>query len=191
MLERHPLVPYRITICGLDELCRHAGAGVTHVLTIIDPERPDPRDFMDYGPHRRQVWRFHDTIRTAADMVFPTEAHVRGIIEFGESLRAEKVEHLLVHCHMGISRSTATAAILMAQDNPGREAEVFESLRAIRPCSWPNSRMVALADGLLERGGALVAALRHHHAAMARAYPEMAVLLREGERAAEVSDALG
>lgn len=183
-----PLVPYRITICGLDELCLHAGAGVTHVLTILDPEHPDPEVFATYGEHRRTVWRFHDTIRDRDDRLHPTAETVRAILDFGASGTAGAISHLLIHCHMGISRSTAAAAILMAQGNPGREAEAFDHLWAIRPRSWPNSRMIALADTQLERGGALTAAMRAHHARVARAFPDFAVLLRQGERAHEVPE---
>lgn len=185
---RPPLVPYRITICGLDELCLHAGAGVTHVLTILDPEHPDPEAFATYGDHSRLVWRFHDTIGERDDLSHPTAETVRAILDFGGSEAARTISHLLVHCHMGISRSTAAAAILMARANPGREGEVFEHLWAIRPRSWPNSRMVGLADAMLGRSGALSAAMRAHHARVARAYPDFARLLLRGERAHEVPE---
>ncbi len=186
-----PLVPYRITICGLDELCLHAEAGVTHVLTILDPEHPDPEVFATYGEHQRTVWRFHDTIRDRDDLQHPTAETVRAILDFGASEAARSIAHLLIHCHMGISRSTAAAAILMARDNPGREAEAFDHLWSIRPRSWPNSRMVALADARLGRGGALAEAMRVHHARVARSFPDFASLLRQGERAHEVPDGIG
>lgn len=191
MPENSPLVPYRISICGLNELCLHSSAGITHVLTILDPEHPDPEVFATYGGHSRLVWRFHDTIGDREDMAHPTEAVIQAILEFGTTSRDLAVDHLLVHCHMGISRSTACAAILMAQSNPGREREVFAHIRAIRPVSWPNSRMIALADGLLDRAGALVEAMREHHALVARAHPEFVALLRQGERACEIPDGHG
>ena len=37
-----PLLPYRITICGLSELAGHAACGITHVVSILDPAWPDP-----------------------------------------------------------------------------------------------------------------------------------------------------
>ena len=46
--------------------------------------------------------------------------------------------------------------------------------------------MVQLADAMLERQGALVAALREHHRWVANAHPDLAELLRGGERAHEV-----
>lgn len=180
------LVPYRITICGIEELHGHSEAGVTHVLTILDPEHPDPRVFAAFGPHRRTVWRFHDTIRERDDNAHPTAETVRAILEFGSETQDLDIDHLLVHCHMGISRSTATAAILLAQHNPGFEPEAFDHLWDIRPRSWPNSRMIALADALMGRNGRFYTAMQDHHARVARAYPDFAAQLRMGERAQEV-----
>ena len=180
------MVPFRITVCGLTELAAHAEADVSHVVSIIDPDWPDPEDFARYRPHRRVLWRFHDIIAEAEGNVAPSPADVAAILDYGDSLAEQPVEHLLVHCHMGISRSTATVAILLAQRHPGREADAFRALRAIRPHSWPNSRMIRFADQQLGRGGALVEAMRAHHAEMARSYPDLADLLRDGERADEV-----
>jgi predicted protein tyrosine phosphatase len=181
-----PLLPYRITICGLDELAGHAQAGFTHVVSILDPERADPEDFLQYGPHRRVLWRFDDTIVAGPGFMEPREADVRKILTLGEHLLAESAGQLLIHCHAGVSRSTATAVILMAQNNPGREAEVFDELARIRPRSWPNSLMVGMADHLLGRGGALVRELRAHHAKVAEAHPDFAALIGLHGRAHEV-----
>ncbi len=185
-VTQSPLVPYRITICGLAELCQHEAAGVSHVLTILDPGHPDPQDFTLYAPHRRTIWRYHDIINPADGMTPPEPGDVRAILDFGREQRDSGIDHLLVHCHMGISRSTATVAILLAQHNPGREAEAFAHIRTIRPHSWPNSRMIAFADDQLGRDGALITALTAHHDVVAHAFPDLARLLLEGERAGEV-----
>lgn len=181
-----PLLPFPLTICGIDELPQHAGRGVSHVVTILDPGWPDPEHFGLYPPHARTVWRFHDIVNPQDGQLHATARDVEAILAYGEGLRAETVDHLLIHCHMGISRSTATAVILMVQDNPGREAEAFAHLKAIRPFSWPNSRMVGMADDILGRGGALVEAMRRHHHGVARVYPDKMSYLRASERAAEV-----
>src|SRR5690606_20560255 len=97
-------------------------------------------------------------------------------LELGDRLAATPAPgaHVLVHCHMGISRSTAAVVILLAQQNPGAEREAFAELRRLRPFSWPNSRMIAMADDLLGRGGALIEALHpHRHEALER-HPGMA-----------------
>ena len=53
---------FRFTICGIPELGTHCAAGVTHVLSILDPEWPDPPAFAEFAPHRRLALRFHDII---------------------------------------------------------------------------------------------------------------------------------
>ncbi|EWY36644.1 hypothetical protein N825_25835 [Skermanella stibiiresistens SB22] len=184
-----PLLPYRITICGLDELAGHAQAGFTHVVSILDPERADPQDFTAYAPHRRVLWRFDDTVRTNPGMTVPCERDVRKILSLGEELLAEKADQLLIHCHAGVSRSTATAVILMAQNNPGRESDVFRELTRVRPRSWPNSLMVGIADEILGRSGALVRELRAHHAKVAAAYPDLAEQIGRHGRAHELPTA--
>lgn len=183
-----PLLPYDITICGLQELCRHADRGVTHVVSILDPEHPDPEDFGTYGPHSRELWRFDDVVQDLEGFVVPGEREVEAVLTFGRRLKEEKVDHLLIHCHAGVSRSTATAIILMVQDNPGREAEAFAELTRIRSRSWPNSRMLGLADDMLGRGGALTAALLEHLARMRRDHPELARMIAQYGRAHEVPD---
>ena len=190
MTETFPpsFVPYEITICGLAELCEHSRRGVTHVVSILDPEHPDPEDFAAYLPHRRVLWRFDDVVHEIEGATAPGERDVRAILDLGEELRAERVEHLLIHCHAGISRSTATAVILMAQNAPGREVEVFVELSRIRPQSWPNSRMVRIADELLGRGGALSNELIAHHRRVAGNHPELARAIARFGRAHEVPD---
>jgi predicted protein tyrosine phosphatase len=119
-------------------------------------------------------------------MLAPTENSVRDLLDLGRRLKAEPVDHLLIHCHMGISRSTAAAITLMVQDHPGREEDSFRHLRRIRPKAWPNSRMIRFADDMLGRGGALVKAAFAHYALIAEGYPELAAYLRTTERAPEV-----
>ncbi|HEV7367722.1 protein-tyrosine-phosphatase [Arenibaculum sp.] len=179
-------LPYDITICGLDELCEHGSSGITHVISILDPAHPDPEDFSGYPAHDRVVWRFDDVVEQVEDAVVPGAEQVAAVLETGKRLLAEPVGRLLIHCHAGVSRSTATAAILMAQNAPGREEEVFAEIARIRPRSWPNSRMVRFADEMLGRGGALSAALKAHHQRIAERHPDLARAIARYGRAHEV-----
>lgn len=181
-----PLLPYSITICGLSELCEHGDRGFSHVVSILDPVWPDPDEFARWTAHRRFVWRFDDVVETGRGYVEPNRRHIEEILELGSELVGEPATQLLIHCHAGVSRSTATAVILMAQDNPGREAEVFAELMRVRPRSWPNALMLRLADALLQRDGALLHELRNHQRRVAGAYPEFADLLSRYGRAHEI-----
>jgi hypothetical protein len=59
----------RITICGIPELGEHSAAGVTHVLSILGPNSPDPPEFAAFAPHRRLILRFHDVIEPQPDQI--------------------------------------------------------------------------------------------------------------------------
>ncbi len=183
-----------LTICGLDELCTHGAAGVTHVLSILDPGHPDPSDFAGYAPHTRLTLRFHDIIDPVPGHVMPDTAHIEQLLAFGRSLGGADEElsrHLLVHCHLGISRSTAAVATILAQRHAGEEAEVFETLLRVRPQAWPNSRMIELADDLLARGGRLVAALRGLYGRQIVDRPELVAGIRRVGREREIEMARG
>lgn len=167
-----------LTVCGIAELPEFGPRAVTHVLSLIDPQWPELRSFRDYGAHSRTTLHFHDVIDPGPGLTVPTKAHVGEILAFGAGLaaeaRADAARHLLVHCHMGISRSTAAMVSLLAQVHPQAiEDDLFARLREIRPQAWPNSVMVGYADELLGREGRLVAALRRHYGSQVRARPQI------------------
>src|SRR5579872_860602 len=97
------LPSFQVTICGIPELGGHCDAGVTHVLSILDPDWPDPPDFAAYGEHRRLALRFHDVIEPRPACVLPTRQDVERLLAFGRELTAARDAHLLVHCHAGVS----------------------------------------------------------------------------------------
>jgi len=159
------------------------------VLSIIDPEHPGLEAFADYGAHQRLELRFHDIIEPLPGQSPPQPEHVEAILALGRDLMAEPetCRHLLVHCHMGISRSTAALTMLLAQARPERPAaEAVAAIVGIRAKTWPNLRMIEFADALLGRGGELVAAVRARHRAYAVDHPEMVTYMRENHRGREV-----
>jgi predicted protein tyrosine phosphatase len=180
-----------LTVCGIEELPDQGRRSVTHVLSILDPEHPDPEAFQAYDPHHRTVLRFHDIIEPRPGMVMPEPHHVEAVLRFGEDLaktRGAGVEgHLLVHCHMGISRSTAAMVALLAQTHPNESEErLMERLAQIRPQAWPNSLMIRFADDLLSRRGRLTEALRRHYGRQIGRDPRLSQCMREIGRGREV-----
>jgi predicted protein tyrosine phosphatase len=181
--------PPRLTICGLQELCSFKDAAVTHVLSILDPSYPEPEDFSGYAPHKRLTLRFDDILDPTPGLLAPQREHVERLLEFGEGLIGANGSlcHLLVHCHAGISRSSASMATLLAEAQPTLDEDsVFARLREIRPQAWPNSLMIGFADDLLGRGGRFVAALRRHYGIQMRARPDLAQLIERVGRQKEV-----
>jgi predicted protein tyrosine phosphatase len=187
----NPISISLLTVCGLEELEQHSGRAVTHVLSILDPDCPDPDAFRAYDTHHRTILRFHDIIEPIPDQILPEPPDVEAILEFGRALdkgAAERNEgHLLVHCHAGISRSTAAMAMLLTQAHPDEdESEIFARLLKIRPQAWPNSRMIAFADDLLARAGRLNAALAGLYRQQLARRPDLAETMRYHRRGHEI-----
>ena len=183
-----------LTICGLEELKDHSARGVSHVLSILDPGWPEPEAFWAYEPHHRTTLHFHDIIEPRAGHRLPERGHVEAILEFGQSLAKTSDSgdgHLLIHCHMGVSRSTAAMAMILAQANPDiPEEEILSRLEALRPQIWPNSLMIAYADEVLGREGRLMEAVRHLCGRRLAAKPSIASYMRENARGREVDMAI-
>jgi predicted protein tyrosine phosphatase len=180
-------VDFHITVCGIEELPGHGAVGVTHVLSLLDPGYPDLEALGAFGEHERLELRFHDIIDELPDLRLVQREDVAALLRFGRSLMREPNAHLLVHCHMGISRSTASMALILAQARPDRPAsEALAEVRRIRPRIWPNLRVMELGDELLGRGGELVAAAvgRYRHVLARR--PEMGPAMIQLGRGREV-----
>ncbi|HVH81594.1 MAG TPA: protein-tyrosine-phosphatase [Stellaceae bacterium] len=179
----------KITICGISELGEHCEAGVTHVLSILDPGWPDPEAFGDFPPHRREALRFNDVIAPAPEAVVPDEAHVAELLAFGRDVEvAGDLAHLLIHCHAGVSRSTAAATLLLAQEDPMRPAQaIFAEIARIRPRAWPNLRLLELGEAALGRRGEIVPVVAAQYRRVLVNDPLFAKYLRENGRAREVA----
>src|SRR5690242_9474597 len=54
------------TVCGLDELGLHGCSGLTHVLSILDPDYPTPEVFKAFDDHDKLELRFHDAIQPSS-----------------------------------------------------------------------------------------------------------------------------
>ena len=186
-----PSTPPRITICGIPELGEHCAAGVTHVLSILDPDWPDPTAFAEFAPHRRLALRFHDIIEPIPDRLAPSREDVARLLAFGRELDGASNGHLLVHCHAGVSRSTASAALILIQARPDRPpSEALEAVAQLRPRAWPNLRILEFGDALLGRGGEIVAAAGAIYRRVLAREPGFREAMIEGGRAREVVAAL-
>jgi len=108
-VAHNELVPFQVTICGIDELAGHCAGGVTHILSILDPGWPEPEPLNIFDLDRRLKLRFHDVIEPHPGWIAPERWDVELLLAFGRDLVALRETHLLIHCHAGVSRSTAAA----------------------------------------------------------------------------------
>lgn len=187
--------PWTLTVCGIEELAGHCEAGATHVLSILDPTTDVPEAFGRWGEHEKLELRFHDIVEERPGLVAPGEAEIGRILAFGADLARDarrEDAHLLVHCHAGISRSTASMSLILAQARPDAPAaDIMRTVLSIRDKAWPNLRMIEFGDRLLGRGGALVAAATSLHALQLARRPDLATFMSAEGRGREIEAATG
>ena len=118
-----------------------------HVLSLISPDAPAP---VVAGP--RTLLRFNDIAEEREGLVAPSAAMIEAILGLAGT------PTLLIHCFAGVSRSTAAAYILACAQG-GDEQVLAAKLRALCPEATPNLLMVAQADTILRRDGAMSRAI--------------------------------
>lgn len=142
----------------------------THMIRLVDPELPEALLQIAAPPEGVLLVRVNDT--THADPLGPSHDHVADILGFIDSMLTAGGRgpvRLYVHCHAGVSRSTATAYLTLAcRHGAGREADAFAELLGLTEKPWPNRSIVAHADALLGCGGRLLAPLDAYRAAHPR-----------------------
>ena len=147
-----------IHVCSLSRLHKTVEAtGARHVVSLIGDEDRLERPAA-ITPENHLWLRLHDISSPLDGYVMPGEQHVAELIAFVRDW--DRRAPLVVHCYMGISRSTASAFAAVCALNPHRaEDSIAQALRQASPTATPNSRIVSLADRLLGRDGRMVAAI--------------------------------
>lgn len=147
-----------IHVCSLARLHETVAAtGASHVVTLltrdIAVERPEA-----IKPDRHLWLEMHDISAPLDGYILPAPQHVERLIGFVRGW--DGARPLVVHCHMGISRSSAAAFVAACALRPARtEASIARAIRAASPTALPNRRIVALADQSLGRDGRMIAAV--------------------------------
>jgi predicted protein tyrosine phosphatase len=146
-----------IYVCNLQDLPTHFLAlNPSHLVSLVaQEEQPATPAGMLVERHLRVV--IHDISEPLFGHVLADEQHVAGLIAFVRAWRHEEAP-MLIHCMAGISRSMAAALIALVTKAGGREIEAADQLRRVAPHAYPNRRMIALADQLLQCDGRLIAA---------------------------------
>ncbi|HEV2531706.1 hypothetical protein [Phenylobacterium sp.] len=151
-------VPQTIIVCGLADVePLIAARRPSHMITLLDPasmiETPP-----GVAPHRHLKLGVNDIVEPMEAMIVPDETVVGAILAFGATW--DGADPMLIHCWAGISRSTAAAFLLACARSPDvDERTIAQALRRAAPHASPNRRIVALADQLMGRGGAMVEAV--------------------------------
>jgi predicted protein tyrosine phosphatase len=127
---------------------------VDQVVSLISPDA-EPPELSTSGPPGL-ILRFNDILESRDGLVSPSLEIMETILDLAGTSRT-----ILIHCHAGISRSTAAGyALACHQAGPGHEADLAMTLRTLSAAATPNPRMIALADELLGRHGKMISAIR-------------------------------
>jgi len=141
-----------IQICSLGTAREVDHSTYDGVITIEDSLVDEPLR-INQADCPQLVLCFDDIASPKNDWVLPNKKHVQSALNFAVELRGSS---LLIHCHAGISRSSAvTLAIIAKGLGAGKEKQACIELEKVNPNSAPNALVVRLADEILERGGAL------------------------------------
>lgn len=147
-----------IHVCSLARLHETVeDIGASHVVSLIGLEDRAERP-ASIAPEHHLWLQMHDISEPLDGHIMPGEEHIASLIDFARSW--DRRAPLVVHCYMGISRSTASAYAAVCALSPHRaEEDIAQALRAASPTATPNIRIVSLADRFLNRDGRMVAAI--------------------------------
>ena len=141
-----------IQICSLGTAREVDHSTYDGVITIEDSLVDEPLR-VNKADCTQLVLCFDDITSPKHDWVLPNKKHIKSALNFADELRGGS---LLIHCHAGISRSSAVALAIIAKGlGAGREKQAFIELEKVNPGSAPNALVVRFTDEILERGGAL------------------------------------
>jgi predicted protein tyrosine phosphatase len=144
---------FEIKICSLIEAESLIRNWATRTVSLID--RAYRGRFSSGDPCIHCIMKFDDVEADipSLGMIAPTVVDIQNVLRYTAGMTDQ--DRLLVHCHQGISRSTAMAISILVQY--GMEpAAALESILSIRPQMWPNLTVIRLADEAMGQGGKLL-----------------------------------
>ena len=138
----------------------------THVISLIDPALGQEHVPVIRGAEHI-VARLRDQETTELTGHFPEI--VESLFETVRPAVESPHSRILVHCHAGVSRSTAFCYAMIAHKaGRGMENEAFGAFLSIVNKPWPNRRIIEILDQKWELDGALLRPLD----AMRARYPQ-------------------
>jgi predicted protein tyrosine phosphatase len=125
-----------IHVCSLSRLQETVeDTGARHVVSLIGDEARLQRP-PSVAPENHLWLCLHDISSPLDGYIMPGEQHVAELLNFVRGW--DRKAPLVVHCYMGISRSTASAFASGCALNPKRdETSIAQALRRASPTATP------------------------------------------------------
>jgi predicted protein tyrosine phosphatase len=137
--------PFTIRIEGLTGAAALRQNGwPTRIVSLVDE-----RVMKSSGPHHLVV-EVDDIEVPMSQAITPERHHAEAVLDFTKDIQPG--EKVLVHCHMGMRRSTASALAVMVQHGMSIE-DALTHCYAIRPIMMPNRLMARHYDSVLGHEG--------------------------------------
>jgi predicted protein tyrosine phosphatase len=129
----------------------------SHLVTLLSPghmiETP-----AGFPADRHLKLGVNDIVDLAAGTHPPDAEHVERLLAFSRGWQAEAP--MIIHCWAGISRSMASAFIVLCDRlGEGQERMIAFAMRQRAPHAAPNKLLVQHGDALLGRDGRMIAAV--------------------------------
>ncbi|MDX1958166.1 MAG: hypothetical protein SFU98_06315 [Leptospiraceae bacterium] len=152
----------KIKICGLKEL-KNLGienriSEFTHCISIGDPISEIPIELKNFSGKilRLQFADIDESLSLVEGLPKPEDLPkyapnpdiIHKILEFSNILLIEKNPKILIHCAMGVSRSTATGLIILYLIYKDENKALVELLKLVNE-PLPNTYMIGYPDEIL------------------------------------------
>lgn len=147
-----------LVVCPLSQLEKTIQLHRPHeMITLMSPGAVLARP-SEIAPENHYSLTFNDITEPREGYIPPVAADILTIVKIAEHWHQK--HPLLIHCQMGISRSTAAAFITACSLLPKNdELRLALLLRKLSPSATPNKLMIALADNILNRDGRMIKAI--------------------------------
>lgn len=115
------------------------------VVSIFDTDM-NPT-FTHSDPSKHIICHFEDTEHPTDDVWMTMNREVRTILSWVSRIPDDA--KVLVHCHAGVSRSSAVAWLMLIQRGVD-PMEAFQSIFKKRPCIWPNTVVMGIGASFMK-----------------------------------------
>ena len=147
----------KIIICGLADIEKAVETYKPDMMLTIINENFSPETPKGLDPSRHLKVLIDDISEPREGFRLPKKEDVQKLLDFAEDWDQSKP--IIIHCHMGISRSTATSlGVICKYDSDNLELHI-EKLKELAPHASPNKLMIKFVDEILELDNRLTKSL--------------------------------
>lgn len=163
---------FNFSVLGLEEISHELPKNISHVISLVDPGTTLPRSLEIISSERHLILQVHDALDSTNALSAPTRKDALALCFYADNIDQEHFSHLLVHCHMGRSRSAAATAIILVRLGICSPIEAFKCVRRVRDPVWPNRTLIEHGDDVMNCQGALLHACEDLYSHVRKCYPK-------------------